>query len=94
MRVESREFAETVRDMCLEQNIKPQTNADRIRAMTDEELADWIADILHCHGAFAASEDFDFDRFCIDCPLNKCCNDQPTDNIEGWLKSPVKDGDT
>ena len=68
----------------------PKTNADRIRTMTDEELADWIADILNCHGAFSASEDFDFDRFCIDCPLNKCCNDQPTDNIEGWLKSPVE----
>lgn len=26
-----------------EMGIKPKTNADRIRAMSDEELADWIA---------------------------------------------------
>lgn len=24
-------------------SLKPQTNADRIRAMSDEELADWLA---------------------------------------------------
>lgn len=65
------------------------TNADRIRAMTDYDLADWIANILMCHGAFARSEDFDFDRYCADCPLDKCCNDQSSDNIEGWLKSPA-----
>lgn len=29
------------------QKRKPQTNADRIRSMTDEELAEWIAN-LHC----------------------------------------------
>ena len=67
----------------------PITNADRIRAMTDYDLADWIANILMCHGAFARSEDFDFDRYCADCPLDKCCNDQSSDNIEGWLKSPA-----
>ena len=27
---------------------KPQTNADRIRAMTDEELAEWIFDRVKC----------------------------------------------
>ena len=27
---------------------KPQTNADRIRAMTDEELAVWIAETSCC----------------------------------------------
>lgn len=26
--------------------MRPQTNADRIRGMTDEELAEWIADDL------------------------------------------------
>lgn len=26
---------------------EPKTNADRIRSMTDEELADWVAN-LHC----------------------------------------------
>lgn len=28
---------------------KPQTNADRIRTMTDEELADWIIGVIQ-HG--------------------------------------------
>ena len=28
---------------------KPQTNADRIRAMTDEELAKTFADYVYCH---------------------------------------------
>lgn len=27
---------------------KPLTNADRIRAMTDEELAEWIAKHMYC----------------------------------------------
>ena len=27
---------------------KPQTNADKIRAMTDEELAEWIFDRVKC----------------------------------------------
>ena len=27
---------------------KPTTNADRIRAMTDEELAEWIASYMEC----------------------------------------------
>lgn len=32
-------------------NPKPVTNADRIRAMTDEELAKWVAEeILHLTG--------------------------------------------
>lgn len=32
-------------DFCLNYDEKPQTNADKIRAMTDEELADWIISI-------------------------------------------------
>lgn len=34
-----KEFLETVANMILP---KPQTNADRIRAMSDEELAEWL----------------------------------------------------
>lgn len=64
---------------------EPQTNADRIRAMSDEELADWLGRILvHCDGTEAIK--------CMpSCPLYKCCNDQPSDNIEDWLKSPVEE---
>jgi len=69
---------------------KPMSNGDKIRSKSDYDLADWIAQVLMCHGAFARSKDFDSDRYCIDCPLDKCCNDQPSDNIEDWLKSPVE----
>ena len=63
---------------------EPQTNADRIRSMTDEELAEWIAEILTFHNVEMYVE-------CEKaCPLYYCCNDQPTDNIEGWLGMEVK----
>lgn len=32
-------------DFCLNYEALPLTNADRIRAMTDEELADWFSSI-------------------------------------------------
>lgn len=61
------------------------TNADRIRGMTDYDLADWIAKILTYHQPFSVD-----DECPTECPLYKCCNDQPSDNIEDWLKSPVE----
>lgn len=33
---------------CQFQDSKPFTNADRIRSMTDEELAEWIFDRVKC----------------------------------------------
>ena len=39
LHMEKREDASRCRDFIP----KPQTNADRIRAMTDEELAEWIS---------------------------------------------------
>ena len=64
---------------------KPATNGDRIRQMSDEKLAEWLADILnHCDNKKP-------EELCrMSCPLYKCCNDQPYDNIEDWLKSPVE----
>ncbi len=63
---------------------KPQTNGDRIRGMSDYDMADWIADILnHCDNKKPEDE-------CLEsCPLYACCN-LPFDNIEDWLKSPAK----
>ena len=72
----------------------PMTNGDKIRSMSDYDLADWIAEILTYHGAFSSYQDWDFERKCIGCPLEKCCNDQPTDNIEGWLKLPADKEET
>lgn len=67
------------------------TNYDRLVSMTPYELADWIAQILTYHGSFSRRPLTIDDLDCPpECPLYKCCNDQPTDNIEGWLKSPVE----
>lgn len=67
----------------------PQTNYDIIVSKTPYELAEWIAKILdHCENKMP-------DELCRQsCPLYKCCNDQPSDNIEDWLKSPVEEVDT
>lgn len=62
------------------------TNYDRIVSKTPEELADWIAVILTYHGAIFSRSMWDCDK---DCPLYKCCNDQPSDNIEDWLRQEV-----
>lgn len=61
----------------------PKTNYDNLISKTPEEMADWLCKILtYCSN-----------RHCNpDCPLFKCCHDQQTDNIEGWLKSPVEVG--
>ena len=66
----------------------PITNGDKIRSMSDYDLADWIADILnHCDNKKPEDE-------CLDsCPLYPCCN-LPFGSIEGWLKSPAdKEGE-
>lgn len=57
---------------------KPQTNADRIRAMTDEELADRIMCFVRCEACER--------EFHIECnPLMTCRGVW----LE-WLKSPVE----
>lgn len=58
------------------------TNADRIRAMSDEELADKVMCYIRCDGCEKV--------FHIDCDPLKTCRGVWLD----WLKSPVKDGDT
>ena len=56
----------------------PQTNADRIRSMNDEELADWIA--KWCH----AAED------CACCPIKNCPHIHCKSWLE-WLKQPAEE---
>ena len=69
---------------------KPQTNADKIRSLSDYDLADWIAQVLMYHGSFSRRPLTIDDNECPrECPLYKCCNDQPSDNIEDWLKAPA-----
>ena len=70
----------------------PITNGDKIRSMSDYDLADWIAEILTYHGGLYTHRDrFECDQ---ECPLYKCCNDQPSDNIEDWLKLPADKEET
>lgn len=59
---------------------KPMTNGDKIRAMTDEELAEFIHDVSHkcqetCYGG------------CMRCKYT-WCNYVDT---EEWLKQPAED---
>ena len=60
---------------------KPQTNADRIRAMSDEELAEYIDAVAEaCYNA--GSEDL---------PLSNSNPLSNAYNILEWLKQPVED---
>lgn len=42
------EQADRVEDYCINHEERPMTNADRIRAMTDEELAGWFGTHVCC----------------------------------------------
>jgi len=64
------------------------TNGDVIRSLSDYDLAEWIAKVLTFHVRYAKVYDECCDK---ECPLYCCCNDQPTDNIEGWLGLEVSE---
>ena len=78
---ERRYFCEIDPDKCNEwPDPVPQTNADRIRAMSDEELANWL--------------DYMYGR-CDWCDTNKvgtddCSDIACTDCIFEWLKQPAE----
>lgn len=62
--------------MMLEQKL--QTNADRIRAMSDEKLADVFGKLVHCGG----------------CPMRDNCkvDNLPCNNVLlEWLKQPAEE---
>ena len=73
---------------------KVRRHYDEIVSMSPYDMADWIASILTFHGALYRNlysdngNPWDCDP---ECPLFKCCNDQPTDSIEGWLERPVEE---
>jgi hypothetical protein len=60
------------------------TNADRIRAMSDEELAVWLCDICSICDCCAVAEE------CREVPGYEVCRG----NVAEWLRQPVKDGDS
>lgn len=53
------------------------TNADRIRGMNDEELAEWLVDANMC------------ERVCIE--EDYCGGDVCVNRVTDWLKQPVKE---
>ena len=61
---------------------REMTNADRIRAMTDEELAAFINRIVICHHLRNAGN-------CEKCPIHpaKPCD---TEGIAEWLQQPAE----
>lgn len=73
---------------------EPMTNGDRIRAMTDAQLAEFLAQVMDkCWNlgrrVVCGAE---FDGECEqDCPMYECCNDQQHDNIEEWLSQEVQE---
>ena len=71
---------------CGNEEPKPITNADRIRAMTDEELADWLNNDVEYWGKWC-HDDAPVDQETLDCLRNggecRLC-------ILDWLKEEAK----
>ena len=67
-------------DEIIDGTAKPQTNADRIRAMSDDELGEWLCSI-------ATAE-------CCDrsCPARNMC-DLDDNGLIKWLKQPAEGSD-
>lgn len=68
---------------------KKQTNADRIRNMTDEELAEWIHNISHDNEA----EEPNVCIYDLDKEEEIVLYDSYGDLLE-WLQAEVKEGDS
>ena len=60
----------------------PQSNADRIRAMSDEELAKYLLDVEQGNFTIDCCDD----RFC---DTQNCCHDCTEAAIK-WLKQPAE----
>ena len=72
-----------VPEFCHEYEPVRMTNSDLIRAMTDEELAYFLNNIVVCHHLRNAGE-------CNKCPIftAKPCD---TEGILNWLQQPAKE---
>ena len=57
------------------------TNADRIRAMTDEELAEWLCKALDCDFCKAYLQNMS---------IYSCCENQ-VKGIFNWLQQPAEE---
>ena len=69
------------------QYFKQKTNADRIRAMSDEELAEWLANMFDCHHCS------EHERIGGNPLLSaEQCDQKCEKHCLEWLKQPVKEG--
>ena len=59
------------------------TNADRIRSMTDEELAEWLCEHVDCGEGCPNFHGYMCTRDCGDCEVG----------LLDWLKQEVADND-
>lgn len=66
-----------VHGVCLEDFFKPKTNADRIRSMSDEELAEFLSHYMSCGYCDARNKE----QGCKDCKAE----------LLQWLKSEAKE---
>ena len=63
----------------------PQTNADRIRAMSDEELAEWIRNGI-------SSDSCDYCKHNnFHCDGTPCMDKSEAETIIEWLRQPAKE---
>lgn len=79
---ESRMIFDKSKEIAAEISAHPKSNADRIRQMTDEELADFFCRISQCCGNDA----------CMLCPIFEGCA-QNVMCVERWLKQEVSEDD-
>lgn len=84
-------FAEEIADILIAHGVtfkvEPQTNADHIRCMTDDELAEWIR-----NGISSDACDYcDYNNgYCDGSP---CRGKAEADIIVEWLQQPYKEND-
>ena len=64
---------------------EPPTNADRIRAMSDKELAHWIN--------LNADKDFAYEHCCTAEWRKKPCNNKCVACLVAWLQQPAEEVD-
>ena len=74
-------FAEAIADILIAHGVtfkvEPQTNADHIRGMTDEELAEWLCARFDCYGD-------------VPCPAEELCYADHNGMLD-WLQQPHKE---
>ena len=69
--------------VCGHKTNMPKTNADRLRAMSDKELAAWIAGMTNVCECCAELNECESPR-----GFNRCSH-----GVEDWLKQPYESGE-